>query len=60
MLNLWHWTVPTWFEDKGGFKKRKNLSDFARFVQKVSDEFGSELRYVITLNEPNVYTAFAT
>ena len=20
-LNIWHWTMPTWFTDKGGFKK---------------------------------------
>jgi beta-glucosidase len=57
-LNIWHWTVPTWFEDKGGFKKRSNIAYFERFVQKVSDEYGKELQYVITLNEPNVYTAF--
>ncbi len=57
-LNIWHWTVPTWFEELGGFRKRQNLRHFERFVKKVSDEFGHEVRYVITLNEPNVYTSF--
>lgn len=59
MLNLWHWTMPIWFADKGGFKKRGNLKYFLRFVQKVADEFGQDIKYVITLNEPNVYTTFS-
>ncbi|HMS50079.1 MAG TPA: glycoside hydrolase family 1 protein [Candidatus Saccharibacteria bacterium] len=58
-VNLWHWTMPTWFTDKGGFKYRKNLSYWRKFVQKISDEFGSDIRYVITINEPNVYASFS-
>ena len=55
VLTLWHWTMPTWFTDKGGFEKRANVTHFDRYVEKVMQEFGSELRYVLTLNEPNVY-----
>ncbi len=58
-LNIWHWTVPVWFEQKGGFTKKRNLKYFWRFVQKVADEYVEDLSYVITLNEPNVYTAFS-
>ncbi len=54
-LNIWHWTVPTWFQDKGAFAKRANLKYFLRFVQKISDEYGADLGYIVTLNEPNVY-----
>jgi beta-glucosidase len=57
-MNVWHWTVPTWFADKGGFKHRSNLHYFERFVTKLADEYGHELRYVITLNEPNVFASF--
>lgn len=57
-LNIWHWTVPNWFAKKGGFLKRRNIKYFERFVQKVSEEYGHELRYIITLNEPNVYATF--
>lgn len=56
-LNIWHWTVPTWFADKGGFAKRSNLVYFDRLVELIGREFGSDLNYIITLNEPNVYTA---
>jgi beta-glucosidase len=59
VLNLWHWTMPVWFTDKGGFEKRANLVYFDRFVEKVCKELPiKKLRFVITLNEPNVYSSF--
>jgi len=58
VLNIWHWTMPVWFTDKGAFKYGKNIKYFERFVQKISDEYARDLKWVITLNEPNVYTAF--
>lgn len=57
-LNIWHWTLPVWFADKGGFKKRSNLKYFERFVEKVAQELVDDVVYVITLNEPNVYASF--
>lgn len=59
MLNLWHWTMPTWFTDKGAFAKKENLQYFERFVEKIAEEYGHELTYVLTLNEPNVYASFS-
>jgi beta-glucosidase len=56
-LNIWHWTIPTWFNDKGAFTKSSNLKYFDRFVQKIADELIEELSYVIVLNEPNVYAS---
>lgn len=58
MLNIWHWTQPVWFENKGAFTKSRNLRYFDRFVQKIADELLDDLNYVITLNEPNVYATF--
>ena len=54
-LNIWHWTVPVWFDEKGGFKKARNLAYFKRFVEKLGRELGKEIRYVLTINEPNTY-----
>lgn len=58
-LNIWHWTMPVWFTDKGGFKSRENIRYFERFVAKVAEEFIDDVTYIITLNEPNVYAAFS-
>jgi beta-glucosidase len=58
VLNIWHWTHPVWFEQRGGFSRKENLSFWMRYVQKIADEFGQDVRYVITLNEPNVYVLY--
>jgi len=58
-MNIWHWTMPTWFTDIGGFKKKANLEYFERFVKKVADELIGDVTYVLTLNEPNVYASFS-
>ena len=58
MLNLWHWTHPVWFEQAGGFAKRSNLSYFRRFLKAIADLI-AEVDWVVTINEPNVYTAFS-
>lgn len=57
VVTLWHWTTPVWFEEKGGFSKHGNISYFLRFAEKVFEELGQHFRYVITLNEPEVYVA---
>ncbi len=54
---LWHWTLPVWFAEKGGFEKRRNIKYFVRFAQKVFEELGREFRYVITIKEPDTYMA---
>jgi beta-glucosidase len=59
VMNIWHWSMPTWFTDKGGFEKQANLKYFLRFVEKVGSQYGHMLRYIITLNEPNVYASFS-
>jgi beta-glucosidase len=58
VLNIWHWSMPIWFTEKGAFAKRANIKYFERFVEKIAQEYGKSLSYVITLNEPNVYTSF--
>jgi beta-glucosidase len=58
-LNIWHWTVPIWFAEKGGFRKRKNLKYFKYFIEKISADLFENINYVITLNEPNVYSVFS-
>lgn len=59
VLNIWHWTMPVWFTEKGGFEKRKNIVYFEQFVRKLCQELQiKKIKYVITLNEPNVYASF--
>jgi beta-glucosidase len=57
ILNLWHWTHPVWFETLGGFSKKQNIKLFERFVKKIANEFSDEVTYILTVNEPNVYSS---
>jgi len=56
VLTIWHWTIPIWFADKGGFAKKQNLHNFYAYVAKIAQELGDEVQYIIILNEPNVYS----
>lgn len=60
ILNIWHWTIPVWFAEKGGFERRKNLKYYKKFVNKVCEELQlNKLKFIITINEPNVYSSFS-
>lgn len=55
MVTLMHWTLPVWFAEAGGFEKRRNIHYFVRFAEKVFAELGTDMRYICTINEPEVY-----
>lgn len=55
VVTLFHFTLPVWFTAMGGFEKRANVKYFVRFAEKVLEEFGKDIRYIITINEPEVY-----
>ncbi len=54
-VTLWHWTLPLWVRDQGGWQNGKTIGDFARFTEKVALEFGADVQFWLTLNEPEVY-----
>ena len=49
-----HFTVPHWFAAKSGWLNPNAPELFARFCGKVTAAFGHKLKYVITMNEPNL------
>lgn len=55
VMTLFHFTLPVWFAERGGFEKRSNIKYFLRFAEKVMTELGTDITYVITINEPEVY-----
>ena len=54
-VSLWHFTLPLWFAQKGGFEKASNLKYFERFVRLCAREFGEKVNFWITVNEPLGY-----
>lgn len=55
VMTLFHFTLPVWFSEKGGFEKRSNVKYFERFAEKVVQELGHGVRYIVTINEPTIY-----
>jgi beta-glucosidase len=55
-MSLFHFTLPTWFADLGGFKKHGNIKYFVRFCEYVLGELKDDIKWIFTINEPMVYT----
>lgn len=55
VVTLFHFTLPVWFADMGGFEKRANVKYFSRFAEKIMSEIGNGVRFIITINEPEIY-----
>lgn len=55
MLTLWHFTLPKWVADKGGWENGQTPKYFERFVKKIVPEIAEYVDLWITLNEPGVY-----
>ena len=55
VITFWHWTMPIWFAEKGGFEKRDNIFYFVRFIKRVAKELVIPCGWVLTINEPNSY-----
>ena len=55
IVTLVHFSLPVWFVEKGGFEKRSNNRYVTRYAEKIMSELGASIRYIITINEPEVY-----
>lgn len=56
-VTLWHWPLPCWLEDMGGWANPKTTEYFARYVSRVADAVGEYVTHWITLNEPEIYAS---
>lgn len=54
-VTLWHWPLPLWLRDKGGWENKETIKYFEKFSEKVVTKLKGEVKYWITLNEPEVY-----
>ncbi|MGC9491624.1 GH1 family beta-glucosidase [Vibrio genomosp. F10] len=53
-VTLYHWDLPQYLEDKGGWLNRETAYKFAEYAQAVSAHFGNKIDVYTTLNEPFV------
>ncbi len=54
-ITLWHFTLPLWFSETGGFERKDSPEIFARYAAFVAEKLGDDLHGISTMNEPNVF-----
>ncbi len=55
VVTLHHFTLPTWFADRGGFFARDAETYFLNYVSRVVTEFRDLVSLWVTINEPMIY-----
>lgn len=51
-VTLYHWDLPQWAQDEGGWNNREILNWFMDYVNKCYDYLGNDVEMWITHNEP--------
>jgi beta-glucosidase len=54
-LTVWHWTLPVWLAEEGGALSKNFPKYIAGYAAKLVSEFGSEVGFWLTLNEPEIF-----
>lgn len=54
-VTLWHWTNPIWIRDIGGWENKETINYFIRYAEKVAVSLGGEVRFWLTVNEPETF-----
>lgn len=55
LVTIFHFSLPLWFEAKGGFESKESVDIFTRYVKRCAVGFGDLCNEFVTINEPNVY-----
>ncbi|MCA9359506.1 glycoside hydrolase family 1 protein [Candidatus Kaiserbacteria bacterium] len=54
-ITIWHFTLPLWFSQSGGFERKDSPEIFARYSAFLVSELGDLCDHFSTMNEPNVF-----
>ncbi|MBK7368330.1 MAG: glycoside hydrolase family 1 protein [Candidatus Eisenbacteria bacterium] len=55
VVTLHHFTNPLWIADRGGWESRETIDRFVAFARFCAAEFGAEVDWWCTVNEPEVF-----
>ncbi len=59
IVTLHHFTNPIWFAKAGGWRNKKAVRYFLRYVEKVVSALADDVQIWVTINEPMVYAYFS-
>ena len=54
IVTLLHFTSPAWLIRKGGWEAESTIEYFRRYAAYVTEQLGSGIRYICTINEANM------
>ena len=54
IVTLMHFTSPVWLIRKGGWEAETTVGYFRRYAEYVTEQLGSELSWICTINEANM------
>lgn len=55
-VTIWHWTLPLWLSEAGGVSHPEFPELFAEYAGKLAEEFAGDVKFFITVNEPEIYS----
>lgn len=56
-ITIWHFSLPLWFSESGGFERKDAPDIFARYCGYVAKKLGNDCRHFATINEPLPYAS---
>jgi beta-glucosidase len=59
LTTLYHFTLPRWFAERGGWLADDALDLFGRYVERVAGALGDLTPYFCTINEPQIQALMA-
>jgi len=54
LVTMYHFDLPYELEKKGGWSNRKTIDAFVKYAKVLFEEFGSRVKYWLTINEQNM------
>lgn len=55
---LYHWDLPMWVYNEGGWENPQIIEDFTEYAKVVIDALSDKVRYWMTFNEPACFIGF--
>lgn len=52
MVTLYHWDLPQYLQDRGGWQNRDTVARFAEYAEAIAAAFGRSVDFYTTINEP--------
>ena len=59
LVTLYHWDMPLWVHEEGGWKSPKIIDYYLEYVKVVIDALSEDVQYWMTFNEPQCFIMLA-